>query len=404
MNKLLCSIISVVFIFYVGEALAQQITPEEIFQRVSPSVVTVFTQRDEKNIAQGSGVILNDSGWVVTNFHVFEGGDKLVLSHGDQLENNTTIIGADKEKDILILRIPKNSPLMPGDAMIIKIGNFDSLRIGQKMYTIGSPLGLENTLSEGVISGLRVNRGDEEGESYFIQSTAPISPGSSGGAVLNKYGELIGISTQTLRGGQSLNFAIPVKEIFQVLIEEYTDGKLEVLILRYKFLSEAPVTSENDAQWMEMLKKQIENRPDDSNHYWNLARTYVRLKKFKTIVKLLNSAMELGLKQGILLYLLAESYFYLEKNELSMQYFLMIPEMNAKQMFGVVAEDDYGINWQKEQAAYLKAGTYYFLSLLYAEQIYNDRAKNYRQKAFALKPSWKEKDNLEILRIIEYSN
>ena len=90
----------------------------------------------------------------------------------------------------------------------IRIANSDLLKVGQKIYAIGSPLGLENTMTEGLISGLRYTK--DEGS--FIQISAAISHGSSGGAVVNSNGELIGISTATIAKGQNINFAIPVNE------------------------------------------------------------------------------------------------------------------------------------------------------------------------------------------------
>ena len=91
----------------------------------------------------------------------------------------------------------------------IKIANSDLIKVGQKIYAIGSPLGFENTMTEGLVSGLRYNK--EEDKNY-IQISAAISHGSSGGAVVNSNGELIGISSATIAKGQNLNFAIPVND------------------------------------------------------------------------------------------------------------------------------------------------------------------------------------------------
>jgi len=117
------------------------------------------------------------------------------------------IIGVDVDKDLLILKIKgKKFPA-------VKIGNSKSLNVGQRVYAIGSPMGLENSISEGIISGLRSY---DELRRSFIQITASISPGSSGGAVVNDKGELIGISTLTFKQGQNLNFAIPIEDILKV--------------------------------------------------------------------------------------------------------------------------------------------------------------------------------------------
>jgi hypothetical protein len=189
-------------------AFAQAHSADQIYSKINNAIVTIYTfDANDKPIAQGSGVVLNQKGWIVTNYHVYAGAQKLVVKQKNKIVQYTNIIASDADKDILILKIANNS--FPP----IVIGNSDFLKIGQKIYTIGSPMGFENSITEGIISGLRSN---EEKTKNFIQISAAISPGSSGGAVVNTKGELIAITTLTVTKGQNLNFAIPVNEVLNL--------------------------------------------------------------------------------------------------------------------------------------------------------------------------------------------
>lgn len=141
--------------------------------------------------------------------------------HGKEIIPYTEIIGIDVIKDILILKIQDNR------FREIKIGNSSNMKIGQKVYTIGSPMGFENTISEGIISGLR---NDIKEHQNLIQISASISSGSSGGAVLNDKGELIGITTFTVTEGQNINFAIPIEELLAVKIRSHEENANIILV------------------------------------------------------------------------------------------------------------------------------------------------------------------------------
>ena len=216
-----------IFPFYL---LSQSLTAEQIYKKVSGAVVVIqgYNANNEL-VKQGSGVVINNKGYVVTNYHVLEGCEKLEVLHNKDVFSNVDIVGIDVEKDVLILKI---------DAMkfpSIKIGVVQKINIGETVYAIGSPLGFENTISEGIISGLR---NDETTGRNFIQITASISPGSSGGAVVNDKGELIGISTLSATEGQNLNFAIPIEDILAVKIGSYSKDEsykdFELLLKAYE--------------------------------------------------------------------------------------------------------------------------------------------------------------------------
>lgn len=151
-------------------------------------------------IGQGSGFYLDGTSLVVTNHHVVDGADSLAIinNKNEVYDGNVFVVGSDISNDIIILSLedkPKDS---------LTIGDLASTKIGDKVYAIGSPYGLYNTISDGIVSGFRDN---------LIQTTAPVSPGSSGGPLLNEKGEVIGVISSGIMDGQNLGFAVPITNI-----------------------------------------------------------------------------------------------------------------------------------------------------------------------------------------------
>jgi len=176
-------------------------TPSQIFDDVASSIV-VITTRSADGGSLGSGFIVSDDGIIVTNFHVVasaEGVD-VKLKNGKSYPV-TGIVDYDPIRDICVLKIDARN------LDVIPLGSSDNLIQGQKVLVIGAPLGLEYSVSDGLFSGTRDSFGQE-----VIQFTAPISPGNSGGPLLNMQGKVIGITTFTNVGGQNLNFAVPIDE------------------------------------------------------------------------------------------------------------------------------------------------------------------------------------------------
>lgn len=172
--KLYIYVFSLLFV-YSPKFYSQTLTSEQIYKKVTNTVVVIHAYDYNNELSkQGSGVVFNDKGYVVTNYHVLVGCDRLEILHNKEIVPYVDINGIDVEKDILILKIKAQK--FPA----IKIGDSEKLNSGQRVYTIGSPLGFENTISEGIISELRSY---EESEKIFIQITASISSGSSGGGV-----------------------------------------------------------------------------------------------------------------------------------------------------------------------------------------------------------------------------
>jgi hypothetical protein len=176
-------------------------TPKTIFKNLKNSSATIIALNPEgKSLSQGSAVLI-EKNIVVTNFHVVANGSRFVVVIDEKRFEPTSIL---YRQDIDLAYLKFDSPL----GLPVKRGNSLELNVGDKIYTIGSPLGLDQTLSDGLISSFRFDNGVR-----YIQTTAPISPGSSGGGLFDKSGKLIGITTFTMIKGQNLNFAIPIEEI-----------------------------------------------------------------------------------------------------------------------------------------------------------------------------------------------
>jgi len=170
---------------------------EEIFVQLAPSVVRVnVLDGSGAPIGSGSGVVI-DRETVITNCHVALRARRLTVRIGDDTRA-ATLGTADEQLDLCRLYVPGLR------APAVGMGSVESLRTGQKVFAIGAPQGLDLTISEGIVSSLR-----EVQDGTVIQTTAPISPGSSGGGLFNAAGHLVGITTFQHRYGQNLNFALP---------------------------------------------------------------------------------------------------------------------------------------------------------------------------------------------------
>lgn len=177
---------------------------ENVFAEVAPSIALVnVLDGSGRTIGMGSGVVI-ENGVVLTNCHVAQRGTTLAVKFGEK-SMPATIQLADEAFDLCRLNVPELS------APTVVIGSVTSLRTGQRVYAIGAPVGLELTISEGIVSALR-----EVDDGTVIQTTAPISPGSSGGGLFDVSGRLVGIMTFQHRYGQNLNFALPADWIGQM--------------------------------------------------------------------------------------------------------------------------------------------------------------------------------------------
>jgi tetratricopeptide (TPR) repeat protein len=179
------------------------LAPDQVFDKVKDSIVVVKSMDAKGKVKeQGSGVLL-DSGRVATNCHVVEGGTSYKVIQGTQVIPAFFYAG-DSKNDICLLDA-KGFSGKPA-----QIGTTKSLKVGAKVYAVGAPRGLELSLSDGIVSQLR------GGPPPMIQTTAAISPGSSGGGLFDDEGRLIGLTTLYMKDGQNLNFAMPVEWLREV--------------------------------------------------------------------------------------------------------------------------------------------------------------------------------------------
>ena len=184
---------------HAGSARPLVQSPAEITARSTPAIVTVRT-----GDGLGTGFVVRKDGWVATNFHVVRGATTVTVVFSDHREFPVVeIMNANPLHDLVILRIDaKNLPVLP-------IGDSDQVRPGDSVLAIGHPLGLEDTVSNGLISAVReVHSGLQ-----LLQISAPIAPGSSGGPLFNDRGEVIGVATAISTSGQNLNFGWPSKYV-----------------------------------------------------------------------------------------------------------------------------------------------------------------------------------------------
>ena len=201
------------------------LTTAQIAARAAPATVTIITiDAQGDTIGQGSGFLVRGDGTIVTNWHVLAGASRAIVILATQERfDRVTALDGDQSLDIAILKIPGyHLPTLETSAVIPDIGS--------RVIAIGSPLGLSQTVTEGIVSATRLDQGRE-----LVQVSAAISPGSSGGAVLDGLGRVFAISSSFLRGGQQLNFAIPVRYALGLL----SGGAREQPLLQF-FAAGAP--------------------------------------------------------------------------------------------------------------------------------------------------------------------
>ncbi|MDB5894044.1 MAG: serine peptidase, partial [Rhodoferax sp.] len=165
---------------------------------------------EEQPRGVGSGFILSTDGLIMTNAHVVEGADEVIVTLTDKREFKAKIIGSDKRTDVAVVRIEATG--LPA----VKLGDVGRLKVGEWVMAIGSPFGLENTVTAGIVSAKQRDTGD-----YlpFIQTDVAINPGNSGGPLINMRGEVVGINSQIYSrsgGFMGISFAIPIDEATRV--------------------------------------------------------------------------------------------------------------------------------------------------------------------------------------------
>ena len=187
-----------------------------VARQVTPTVVSIVAP----NVGSGSGAVIRRDGMILTNAHVVGNARTVQVGLADGRKVVGTVLGRDRGLDVAVIRIPVN------DAPVAPLGNSDQLQVGQLAIAIGNPLGLERTVTTGVISAL--NRpGRALGGETFIQTDAAISPGNSGGPLVDSRGAVVGINTAELlgQGVQGLGFAIPINLAMEMANQVLATGR-----------------------------------------------------------------------------------------------------------------------------------------------------------------------------------
>ncbi len=208
-------------------------------QRAQPSVVNISTTKKVSNSpfmhyygydshdsisrpnSLGSGFVIDSQGYIITNNHVVKNADEIQVILSDGRSFDAKIIGRDAQLDIAVIKInpPANLPA-------VKLGNSDGLKIGDWVVAVGNPFGLGHTVTAGILSakGRVIGAGPYDN---FLQTDASINPGNSGGPLFNLNGEVIGVNTAIIRGGQGIGFAIPINMAKAIIPQLIKNGKVE---------------------------------------------------------------------------------------------------------------------------------------------------------------------------------
>jgi len=185
---------------------------ERYFRQMPPA------ERERAGV--GSGVIIDGQGHILTNLHVIKGADEITVRLHNRKELKGRIVGSDGKTDLAVIRIP------PEGITPARLGDSDRLRVGEWAIAIGSPFGLEQTVTVGVISATGRSEVGIVPYEDFIQTDASINPGNSGGPLLNFRGEVIGINTAIVSTGQGIGFAIPINVAHRVAAQLIARGKV----------------------------------------------------------------------------------------------------------------------------------------------------------------------------------
>jgi tetratricopeptide (TPR) repeat protein len=272
-------LIGAVFFIVILPVLAHALSSTRVFDKVKNSVVVVKVLDPQGEvIGLGSGVLLS-SGRVATNCHVAKRGASYEVGRGKQLVS-AFLDSEDLGKDICVLAGKRIN------GKPVQFGKSADLKVGDTVYAVGAPLGLELSISEGIVAQLR------GGPPPLIQTTAAISFGSSGGGLFDREGRLVGLTTFQIRGGQSLNFALPVEWIGEVdagrnLVAEGYDPS--------EWLKRS-IALEKRKDWKGLLDwslKWTKSEPKNALAWYDLGYAYDELKRYNDAIEALRQAVHI---------------------------------------------------------------------------------------------------------------
>jgi S1-C subfamily serine protease len=198
-----------------------------LFERVSPAVVSIQATKINKAKPQrrfetivGSGVIIDKDGQILTNAHVVDGAASLTVTLDNGSKVTAKVMGLDPVLDLALLRVESSGPLP-----VAKLGDSSGIKVGDEVVAIGNPIGLDQTMTRGIVSGLNRTLPGISDEP-MIQTDAPINPGNSGGPLVDRCGQVIGLNTLISEDAQSIGFAVPINAAKSVLRELRENGRI----------------------------------------------------------------------------------------------------------------------------------------------------------------------------------
>ncbi len=303
------------------------------------AVIETYNRKNEK-IGVGTGFFVNGNGHLISNYHVFRGARSAKVKLPSGTYPIGKVLAEDQENDLVLVSVAIDK----GKYRILPLETKAST-VGERIVVIGNPLGLEATVSDGIISALRIL----EPFGNVIQVTSPISPGSSGSPVLNMYGRVVGVATFQFRQGQNLNFAIPVakarnlvvtgeKELDELTFADagalaaaedpfskgmvyYEAGEFDNAALQFKEVIKSDPANveayyylgmsykaERPFDAIEAFKTTLNMKPDHVNAHYNLGKTYNQVEMYKKASQTLRRALELEPGRGDLLLELGIAY------------------------------------------------------------------------------------------------
>jgi S1-C subfamily serine protease len=220
--------LSAVLLLSLAVPLAAQRSAEDVIvavaERATPSVVGV-----SRGAASGSGVIIRADGVILTNAHVVGNATRVEISLADGRTLTGTVLGRDRSVDVAVVRV--NAQGLPAAAL----GDSDRLRVGQVAVAIGNPLGLERTVTTGIVSAVNRDPRNVPIAGGLIQTDAAINPGNSGGPLLDSSGRVIGINTAMLAGATGLGFAVPINLANEVATQIINTGRVRRTYIGVQF-------------------------------------------------------------------------------------------------------------------------------------------------------------------------
>ena len=328
---------------------AQAMSPSQVFNKVKDSVVVVKAfDTKGKIISQGSGVLL-PSGKVGTNCHVVKNGIRFQVGSSKQFVS-ATLWGSDEEKDICLLEANGVT------AKPAQLGQARRLRVGDPVYAVGAPKGLELSLSDGIVSQLR------GGPPPFIQTTTAISPGSSGGGLFDAEARLVGFTTFYIEGAQSINFAIPVEWAGEIEVgTKVAQGRSEGEWLKRAIVYESTenfiglrdwcqqwtqAQPQNSAAWFALgaanfkldryaesinaIRESLRLNPENASAWYMIAVTYVSLRRYSEAIEAFRQSLAIDRQDARVWRGLGLSYNFLKRNTDAIEAFREVLRINAK--------------------------------------------------------------------------